>query len=44
MPQRLLNIVYNVSAESSMYKGGWKEINDVEMKKNGWIDYFHRYL
>lgn len=34
VPQNLLNTVYNgISAESSMYKDGWKEINDVEMKK-----------
>lgn len=34
VPQNLLNTVYNgISAESSIYKDGWKEINDVEMKK-----------
>lgn len=38
VPQNLLNTVYNgISAESSMYKDGWKEVNDVEMKKN-WLN------
>lgn len=39
--QNLLDIVPKLkkSEKSYVYKGEWKEINDVEMKKKNWTDH-----